>query len=192
MNIKTYKILTLLLFFISVISLGLSYSVFKKISADEIDAKTIRIIDESGTARFVLSSNLPNPIVEGKEYPRSTKVAGIQFNDSLGNECGGIGVIDRLEGGLLCFDYKTAEAICISKLEKVGYTGISILDKPPAGSNAGVTGSERLSMNIYQGESKISLSDKNGKERIRIAVDSLNSASIKILDETGNVLYSIP
>ena len=191
-ELRFLRIVTLILFLALVGTWLIGASPKQNSQFDTIEAKSIKIIDDKNVARLVISSELPNPMVQGKEYPRSVKVCGIQLNDSLGNETGGLGVIDGLKGALLCFDYSTAEALCLSKLEKAGYTGITILDKPAEGSQIGQTGSQRLLFAVEQGESKMVLSDKNGKERIRLVVDSSNVARAEFLDEKGEVVYQIP
>lgn len=159
---------------------------------DSIDARMIRIVDTNGVARLVLAARLPNPIVQGKEYQRSHSVTGIQLNDSLGNERGGIGLIDRIDGALLCFDYGTAEALCIVTLDKMNYTGIVLLEKPKEGSAVGKTGAERLFFAIENKESKILVNDSEGKERIKLSVDSADVAKIEMFDKTGKLLLRLP
>ncbi len=38
----------------------------------------------------------------------------------------------------------------------------------------------------------VSLGDRNGKERLRLSVDSLGAARVEFLDENGKVTYSLP
>ncbi len=168
------------------------FSFRKKVKFNTIEASNIQILDQNGIARVVIAAQLPNPRVKGKEYPRSTKVAGIQLNDLAGNEMGGLGVADEVGGVILCFDYGTAEAICLTKLEKANYTGLVMLDKPLPGSEVGKTGSQRLLFALENGESKLVLNDKDGKERIKLSVDSSNKPTVQVLDDSGRAVFTIP
>jgi hypothetical protein len=54
-----------------------------------------------------------------------------------------------------------------------------------------------LTRRVFVGRTKtddaaVLLMDRNGKPRIRIAVDSANTPSLEFLDENGKVLYSLP
>ena len=101
---------------------------------DTVSAHTLRIVDEQGHPRFVIGAPLPNPVVQGKELPRSSPVVGIQFLDKDGNETGGLAIIDRMQGAALCFDYSGGEAMCFTKARD--YKGITLLDPPAAGRPA--------------------------------------------------------
>jgi hypothetical protein len=54
-----------------------------------------------------------------------------------------------------------------------------------------------MAQRIYVGRdpaknAMVNLSDKNGKLRIRMMVDSLNRPTLDFLDETGKVTHSFP
>jgi hypothetical protein len=54
-----------------------------------------------------------------------------------------------------------------------------------------------LTRRVFVGRTKhddaaVLLMDRNGKPRIRMAVDSANTPSLQFLDETGKVVYSLP
>jgi len=191
-ELRFLRIVTLILFLALVGTWLIGASPKQNSQFDTIEVKSIKIIDDKSVARLVFAAELPNPKVQGKEYPRSTKVAGIQFNDSLGNEIGGLAIFDRLDGAGLCFDYGTAEAVCLTKIEKFGYTGLVMLDQPKPESQVGQTGSQRVLIAIENGESKLVLNDKDGKERIRLVVDTSNVARAEFLDQNGKIVYQIP
>jgi hypothetical protein len=55
----------------------------------------------------------------------------------------------------------------------------------------------RLTRRVFVGRTKkddaaVLLMDRNGKPRIRMTVDSANTAALDFLDETGKVVYSLP
>lgn len=157
-----------------------------------ITVRRIDFVDAKGRSRFTIASPLPNPVVQGKESQRSTNVYGIQLKDSLGNEVGGLGIEDNLNARLLCFDYETAEAMCVIKYRDD--VGLSMFSKPRPNAPIGQTGVQRIAMGVSNslGMAFLILLDNNGKERIKLSVDSTNVAQIQMLDENGNVIYKIP
>jgi hypothetical protein len=66
-----------------------------------------------------LGAPLPNPVVDGKTKVRRSPATGIIFNDSAGNERGGIGMLD--DGSMnLCFDDAKTERNCLFFMPKFG------------------------------------------------------------------------
>ncbi len=65
-----------------------------------MEKKCLKIVDEKGTTRVVISFKLPNPVVGGIERPRDVTVSGIQLNDENGNEIGGFGAIEGMRASL--------------------------------------------------------------------------------------------
>ena len=127
----------------------------------------------------------------GKEFERSTDVYGIQFLDPEGNEVGGLGVEDSHNTRMLCFDYATAEALCLANSDT--FVGMNIIGSPKPGASVGKPGPERISMGVtYEGNSFLKLSDNNGKERIAFTIDAENIVRIKVLDENGIPIFQIP
>jgi len=160
---------------------------------DTITARKINLVDEKGRPRLVIGAPVPDTVmVQGQKFPRSTKVYGTQFLDSLGNEVGGIGIEDRIPARMLCFDYETAEAMCITKFKDD--IEISMFNKPASDAQVGQTGVQRVAMGVSNAEKLafLILLDNNGKERIKLFVDSSNVAQIQILDEKGSLVYKIP
>ncbi len=157
-----------------------------------VDARLLRIIDEQGRPRFLIGAPLPNPQVQGTVYERSRPVPGIMFLDTLGNETGGLGLFDDLDGGGLCFDHTTAEAVCLTKISRLGYIGLTVNDRPPPDARVGQTGSQRVQLAAQRGASSLVLSDSEGRARIRLAVDSLGVPRIEVLDEEGRPVFQAP
>jgi hypothetical protein len=93
---------------------------------ENIKTHALSIVDSSGVVRFVLGAPLPNPVVEGKTKERRSPATGIIFNDSAGNERGGIGMLD--DGSMnLCFDDAKTERNCLFFMPKFG-NGIAFND----------------------------------------------------------------
>ncbi len=157
-----------------------------------VDARLVRIIDEQGRPRFLIGAPLPDPQVQGTVYERSRPVPGIMFLDTLGNETGGLGLFDDIDGGGLCFDHTTAEAVCLVKISRLGFIGLTILDRPPPGARVGQSGSQRVQLATQRGASSLVLSDSEGRPRIRLAVDSLGVPRMEILDEEGLPIFQAP
>lgn len=161
-------------------------------SFDTIDVRLLRVVDDHGRPRFLIGAPLPDPQVQGQVYERSRPVPGIQFLDTLGNETGGLGLFDDIEGGGLCFDHRTAEAVCLTKANRLGFIGLSMLAQPAPGAAVGQPGSERVQLASNRGAAHLVLSDSEGRPRIRLVVDSLGMGRIEILDEAGIPTFRVP
>ncbi len=157
---------------------------------ETVSVRTLRVVDEQGRPRFVIAAPLPNPVVNGKEFPRSSAVTGIQFLGSDGNEQGGVAIIDSVHGAAVCFDYDTAEAMCMTKAKQ--YKGISIFDPPGKDAQVGVTGSQRMELSLDEGQPRIVLSDSKGKDRIVLAIDAKDNPHVQVLDANGKPVYEVP
>jgi hypothetical protein len=156
---------------------------------ETVSARTLRIVDEQGHARFVIGAPLPNPVVQGKELPRSSPVVGIQFLDPNGNETGGLAIIDRVKGAALCFDYSSGEAMCFTKAGD--YKGIALLDPPMPGGQLGVPGNSRVELSLDKGTPRLALSDKNGKDRLVLTIDNKDNPVIQTLDANGKPMVTM-
>lgn len=166
---------------------GVGVAAFRP-QTDTVSTRLLRIVDGQGRARFLIGAPLPDPQVQGTVYPRSRPVPGIMFVDTLGNETGGLGLFDDLQGGGLCFDYATAEAVCLTKAPTLGFVGLTMLDQPPAGGRVGLTGAERLQLAVVRGQAALTLSDAAGRPRLRVAVDSAGVPGLEFLNERGAVV----
>lgn len=157
---------------------------------DTVSLHTLRIVDEQGRPRFVIGAPLPNPVVQGKEMPRSSPVVGIQFLDAEGNETGGLAIIDRVQGAALCYDYSGGEAMCFTKARD--YKGIVMLDPPVPGGQLGAPGNSRVELSLDKGTPRLALSDRNGKDRLVLSLDSDDNPVIQTLDASGKPVSALP
>jgi len=156
---------------------------------DTVSAHTLRVVDEQGRPRFVIGAPLPNPMVQGKELPRSSPVVGIQFLDKEGNETGGLAIIDRVQGAALCFDYNGGEAMCFTKARD--WKGITLLDPPAPGGQLGVAGNSRVELSLDKGTPRLALSDKHGRDRLVLTIDNKGNAVIQTLDANGKPMVTM-
>jgi len=104
--------------------------------------------------------------------------AGLVFDDTEGNERGGIGVADNGRG-VVCLDYPdpiTREAVCMGVIPDAGFTGLLI--NAPGGSDE-----ERAMMAVLKdGTSFLKLADINGNERAKLVVEGESPAQLLVLD----------
>ena len=154
-----------------------------EVQFDSITTQRLALVDSEGHPRLVLAAPLPNPRVAGKEYPRSSPAFGFQFLDKDGNETGGLALLDNIGGGAVCFDYSTAEALCLTKTKDSAY--ISLLDPPAENAKVGEPGATRIALSQEKGDASIVLSDRYGKDRIVLEVNKKGQAEIKVLDAEG-------
>jgi hypothetical protein len=160
---------------------------------DTVSVHTLRIVDEQGRPRLVIAAPLPNPVVQGKELPRSSPVVGIQFLDTAGNETGGLAIIDKIHGAALCYDYDTAqpgEAMCFTKARD--YKGIALLDPPAPGGTLGEAGNARVELSLNNGIPRLALADKNGKDRLVLSLDANGNPLIQTLNANGKPVVTLP
>jgi hypothetical protein len=174
----------------------------RTLTLDEITVKRINVVEDSGKPRIVIANadRLPLPVLKGRQWPRSVKLAGMVLYRADGDECGGIGLVD-LEGirkHMMIFDYANSEAIGFGVTE-VGDdqygAGISVLDRLPLDSDilqVGTTGIERIAISNDSGVASVVIKDPKGRPRIRLSVDDVGAARIEVLDEDGKAVYAAP
>lgn len=125
---------------------------------EDIRTRTLSIVDSNGVARLVLGAPVPNPVVGGKTGQRRTPAIGIIFNDSAGNERGGIAM---LEDGYvnLCFDDAKRERNCLFFMPKLG-NGIVLND---------ASGNDRAILYLdTNGAPHLILQDEKGKPLVSL------------------------
>lgn len=88
--------ITLLAAWLLITNVALGFCIYKMcvghIASDEITAKRINIIGEDNLPRIVLSNELRQHSgrIEGKDFPKRERPAGVIFFNNEGNESGGI------------------------------------------------------------------------------------------------------
>jgi hypothetical protein len=108
---------------------------------EEIEAKRVRIVDEDGTLRMVLTvPPLPDATYRGKPMvEQNRQQAGLIFYNDEGTECGGLTFHGRSVEGkpdagmILAFDQYESDQVLFLQYTQVdkkrGY-GLSIVDRP--------------------------------------------------------------
>ena len=176
---------------------------------EEITVKRINIVDESGVKRLVIGSELPDPVVRGERIERAIVPAGIIWHDENGDESGGLAlaqVPQWKDGGpegsvrMITFDFthQITDAVRVGTYEStdgdVWRGGLTVYDRRPykPGPVESSQGVERIFLGTKNENAQLVIHDPEGRERIRIGVDSEGQAQVKIFDEDGAVSYSIP
>lgn len=169
----------------------------------ELTVERINVVDPDGTVRLVIANaqRFPLPRLGGKEYPRAVQPAGLVFYDAEGSEVGGIAITDVEMGKVsaLAFDYANYDAMgMVTRVSADGQdalAGLHINSRPPAGLDvieAGKVVERRVAIQNHNENAEILLSDPQGRDRIRLRVDSDGDARIEVLDEEGNVTFRAP
>jgi hypothetical protein len=170
---------------------------------DEITVERLNVAEPGGKVRVVLASaaRMPNPVVKGKEYPRSIRPAGIVFYKPDGDECGGVALNStaKAEQAMLVFDYANSEAIGVGKFESKdgkGYeAGLTIVDRVPLDADiakVGTVGARRFEVSSADRNCRLVLAGPDGKDRIVLSVDAAGVAKLQILDSAGRVVFAAP
>lgn len=176
---------------------------------EEITVKRINIVDESGVERLVISSQLPDPVVRGERLERSIVPAGLIWHDKDGNESGGLAlaqVPQWKDGGtegnvrMITFDFthQITDAVRLGTYEStdgdIWRGGLTVYDRRPykAGPIESSQGIERIFLGTKNEDAGLVIHDPEGRERIRIGVDSDGKTRIEMLDEGGETIYAIP
>ena len=157
-------------------------------------------MDSNGTFRMVLANKdrIPNPVIDGKEYSCSIRLAGIVFDEN-GTEAGGLSTTTHPRRGktaVLAMDYARSEAIGMvnyhnGKLRRCLYCCKRSEPRRPI-EKVGTEGINRISIGTSKKDASLEICDTNGKTRIRMAVNAKNEPVFEILDEKGGVITRIP
>lgn len=175
----------------------------------EITVQRINIVDESGVERLVISSELPDPVVRGERLERAIIPAGILWHDEDGNESGGLGIAEVAQwkdGGsegrvrMITFDYthQITDAVRVGTYESadgdIWRGGLTVYDRRPyePGPIESSQGIERIFLGTKNQNANLVIHDPEGRERIRIGVGSDGRTQFEILDENGEITFSIP
>jgi hypothetical protein len=171
----------------------------------EIDVERINIVERDGQVKMVISNRerFPDPgnVVTGKFQKRAgLKSPGITFYNEKGDECGGLIYGSKEEadgnyvaGSLLALDKYNGDQVMGMQYEEAGskrVVGLHVWDQPDAEQ-------ARASQRVFVGRSMdrsagVTLSDGNGRVRIRMKVAQGGEAKLEFLDESGKVLQTLP
>jgi hypothetical protein len=169
------------------------------VDMEVLRVRRIDVVDDNGVIRMTLAGNLPNAVIDGVEYQRSTPVGGIMFRDDKGNERGGVGYASALQGMVFALDHGTAEAIGFNVL-KNGSTNLRLLSRPadvaaPSLGGALLPGGDQYSgVNLSMGKDgipRVSLNDVKDRPRIRMTVTPEGYGAIEFLNAEGKVIHTL-
>ena len=197
-------VLTVLL---AVVSLG---AVQQRPRFEEISAERINIIEPNGTPRLILynSSHTPWAILYGKDHPhpnRSPHAGMLYFNDE-GTENGGHLTFDQFDqdqvvslvGGLRVWDQpylpmaQLLERVQAARSKPEGPERTRAMEEMSAWARAQGIFRQRLRAQTTRDRSAvIELADTLQRPRLRMLVDSLGSARLEFLGDSGQVIRTI-
>lgn len=175
---------------------------------EEITVRRINVVDKSGKIRFVISGELPDPVVRGERMQRDIVPAGIIWHDKDGNESGGLAVapVSGWKGAskgkvrMITFDFthQITDAVRLDTFEsddrETWSGGLTVFDRRPyaAGPVESSQGKQRIHLGTQNGDAGLVVRDAEERERIRIGVNRDGAAIFEILDEKGNATYRVP
>lgn len=168
---------------------------------DQITVHRINVVEPDGTPRMIISNHaaFPGMIVLGKEKPYQRPFAGMIFYNDEGSETGGLvfgghrnaagQVVDS--GVSLSFDKYGApqQIVQLAGVDDARdqFSGLAINGFTNSGAHA-----RRLWVGRDASDSaSVALMDPNGRKRIVIEVLKDGRASIRFLDQHGNVLRQV-
>jgi hypothetical protein len=177
---------------------------------EEISAERINIIEPNGTPRLILynSSHTPGAILYGKDNPhpnRSPHAGMLYFNDE-GTENGGHLTFDQFDqdqvvslvGGLRVWDQpylpmaQLLERVQAARSKPEGPERTRAMEEMSAWARAQGIFRQRLRAQTTRDKSAvIELADTLQRPRLRMVVDSLGSARLEFLGDSGQVVRAI-
>jgi hypothetical protein len=160
---------------------------------EEIEVQRIRVVDEDGTVRMVLTSP---PLLDRQE-------AGLVFYTDEGSECGALSFHGRTgedgpdaEMKLSFNQFEQDEAISLSFRQRGSERsyGLSMVDRPFIPIDQALKEqAERLFVGrLESGEVCLYVMDSKGRPRIRLGIDAEDVPRMDFLNEAGEVAYSFP
>jgi hypothetical protein len=192
---------------LAILSLGVWALVLKpfltgrSVAFDTITVERINVADEDGTVRLILanSARLPGAIIKGKTYARSIdNAAGVLFLDATGEETGGLALANLRDNHIanLTFDYtqQLTDGIRLWKQEsedgKNWRAAFDIFDRRPyTGQVESSQGVRRIALADENQNAELTISDAQGRPRIRIGVSKEGEPSIVMLGADGHIAY---
>lgn len=199
-----YAIVSSLIF--SVVLLSSFGKEEKKESFDEITAKKINLIGEDGSLRMVISNETRQHSgrMNGKDYPKRDRPAGMIFFNDEGDECGGLIFAGKTKDGktssgmsFTMDNYHDDQVIQILNTEEYenGKSAIQrglTINEYPLGSNIDIRNAkfkelEKIENKEVRDQKMDELWAKEGsKRRLFIGRNKSNSSGLFLYDKDGN------
>lgn len=204
-----YAIVSSLIF--SVVLLSSFGKEEKKERFDEITAKKINLIGEDGSLRMVISNETRQHSgrMNGKDYPKRDRPAGMIFFNDEGDECGGLIFAGKTKDGktssgmsFTMDNYHDDQVIQILNTEEYenGKSAIQrglTINEYPLGSNIDIRNAkfkelEKIENKEVRDQKMDELWAKEGsKKRLFIGRNKSNSSGLFLYDKDGNAKLKI-
>lgn len=175
-------------------------STHPEVQVEGVDYETLRVrridvVDAEGVIRMTLAGDLPNPVIDGVEWRRSTPVGGLVLRDDRGNERGGFGFASKFGAVVFALDHNNSEAAGFNTLPD-GSANMMMFARPPQAHNASlgdhlVPGptTTPIQMSVTpEGAPFLVLRDSKDRPRIRLKVSEEGYGVIEFLDAGGNIV----
>lgn len=169
------------------------------VDTERLVVRRIDVVDADGVIRMTLAGNLPNPVLDGVEWKRTTQVSGIMMRDDRGNENGGWGYNAAIGGPLFALDHAAGEAAGFN-VSRNGATNFMLLSRPEERRSSLLdgallpTGEQHTGVQISmssQGVPRVSLKDSADRTRLRLTVTAEGYGAIEFLNAAGEVIHTI-
>ncbi|MDX2275580.1 MAG: hypothetical protein NW206_09045 [Hyphomonadaceae bacterium] len=173
------------------------------VSVERVDFETLRarridVVDSQGVIRLTLAGELPNPVVDGVEWSRSTPVSGLIVRDDQGNERGGFGFASGPNAVVLALDHNNGEAAGFNTLPD-GSANLMLIARPAPTRSAALGdrlipggGPTPVQVSVTpEGAPILVLNDTHDRPRIRIQVSAEGYGMIEFLDADGRVIEQV-
>ncbi len=139
------------------------------------DAQTasIVVLGPDGVDRLILGEE-PTVRVGGKAYPRIASAYGLLIHDAQGNERGGFAFLDNGRA-VMSLDRAGGDAVLLTANDQTGFAGLVVNYQNPLGKYA-----EGLRMGTKADTAWLSLQDRAGSERARLAVNGPDAPGLVV------------
>ncbi|MBA3067839.1 MAG: hypothetical protein FP825_05075 [Hyphomonas sp.] len=175
-------------------------STHPEVQVESVDYESLRVrridvVDAEGIIRMTLAGDLPNPVIDGVEWRRSTPVGGLVLRDDHGNERGGFGFASKFGAVVFALDHNNGEAAGFNTLPD-GSANMMLISRPAQARNASlgdhlVPGptTTPIQMSVTpEGAPVLMLNDAEDRPRMRLKVSEEGYGVIEFLDAEGNIV----
>jgi hypothetical protein len=139
------------------------------------DAQTasIVVLGPDGADRLVLGES-PNPIIQGRVYPRIASSYGLLLHDITGSERGGVSFLDNGRG-VISLDRPGQDAVEMVVNDKTGFAGLTVNYQRPIGEYV-----EGVRIGTKGDTAWWALSDAKEQERAAIRVRGVEKPDLEL------------
>jgi hypothetical protein len=131
------------------------------------------VLGPDGQDRVILGE-APNPVIQGKTYPRIAASYGLTIHDQTGQERGGMSFLDNGRG-IIALDRANQDAVEMIVNDKTGFAGLTMNYERPLGQYK-----EAVRIGTKGQEVWLALSDTSEQERASLYVQDANAPTLKL------------